>query len=244
MIRIENLRVIFLIALISSIPAHANEVRLEVGGFQTVSNRFNIPNPGGSRVLVKDKNHKFYGRAQATFQVSKNGFLRFMAAPLATEYSYVTQTPLSFNGITIPAQSTTNVTYQFNSYRFGYLYRLLDSKKLSIRTGLIGKIRQAKIEITGNGSSSTYSNVGFVPLLNFGLNWNLYGRWDLRLDVDGAAAKQGRAIDGSAEAFYQLDKKGSGLSMGLRVLEGGANNDKVNTFSLFQYAFLSGTIGL
>ena len=66
---------------------------------------------------------------------------------------------------------------------------------------------------------------------------------DFRFDLDGAAAKQGRAFDGSAELFYRADDRSSGISGGIRILEGGADNSKVNTFALLDYAFLAITVG-
>jgi hypothetical protein len=67
----------------------------------------------------------------------------------------------------------------------------------------------------------------------------------LRFDLDGAAARQGRAFDGSLELFFPTAEWAEeGLSAGIRVLEGGADNSKVNTFALFQYAFLAFTKAL
>ena len=55
------------------------------------------------------------------------------------------------------------------------------------------------------------------------------------MNLDAAAAKQGRAIDGSLKMIRKIGKKSS-LRIGLRSLEGGADNNKVYTFSWFNYA--------
>lgn len=234
--------VLLSLALLSNV-SFAHEARLEAGALETKSNRFNIPNPGGSRVLVKDSKAKIYARAQGTFQVSDNGYLRVLVAPLETKYKYNTATTLLYNGVSFPAGSNVDVVYQFNSYRLGYLYRFLTTDTFQMRGGLIGKIRQAKISLSGAGVSSTYKNVGFVPLFNLGFAWKFWNPLELRFDIDGAAAKQGRAFDAAMEVFYQLNDEGSGLSLGTRVLEGGADNTKVNTFALLHYAFLAATWG-
>lgn len=240
------MKIITLASLILALTipkALAHEARLEGGFFQTVSNRFNIPNPGGSRVLVDKDRLQVYGRIQGLFQVSDRGFLRLVIAPLSSDYSYLPGTALSFNGKTFPAQAPVKVEYRFNSYRLGYAYRFLSSESVNFQAGLMGKVRQARIKLSGSNLSSSYDNVGFVPLLHLGLQWKVLGPWELRFDLDGAAAKQGRAFDGALEGFYNLDPSGSGLSAGIRVLEGGADNTKVNTFALLQYAFLAYTKG-
>jgi len=194
-------------------------------------------------VLVSNDTPKFYGRLQGMFQLSKRGFLRFTVAPLNTDYDYITSPALAFNGTTFPAQSKVNVEYKFNSYRLGYAHRFPLAQTLILQGGLIGKIRQAKIAVSGSGRTSTYSNVGFVPLLHFGLLWKVRDPFEIRFDLDGAAAKQGRAFDAALEGFVGIDNEGSGVSAGVRVLEGGAENTKVNTFALVQYAFVALTKG-
>lgn len=50
-------------------------------------------------------------------------------------------------------------------------------------------------------------------------------------------APQGRAIDFAFTGVYDLNSDVN-LSLGYRILEGGAKNDKVYTMSLFNYYFL------
>lgn len=219
--------------------ASAHEARIELGGFRTVSNRFNIPNPGGSRVWVNRDSLRPYVRAELQFQVSERGSLRLMLAPLQTNYSFVSSGTTAYNGVTFPANTPLKVTYRFHSYRLGYLYRLLQNEAFWLQVGGVLKVRDAKIELEGGWQRSAYTNVGVVPLLNLGLGWRIHGPWELRFDIDGAAASQGRAFDGSLEARYRLNEEGTGVSAGLRVLEGGADNEKVNTFALIHYAFLA-----
>ncbi len=229
--------------LLCAATAAAHEARLELGTFKTVSNRFNIPNPSGSRFSVESDSLKFYGRGQFLLQLSERGYLRLMVAPLSTDYEYQSVGVTVFNGVTFPASSNLRVSYRFNSYRLGYIHRFKLGESFSAQVGGVGKIRDAKITVASAGLSSSYDNVGFVPLLNVGLLWRAHEDWQLRFDLDGAAASQGRAFDGMLEVFRALDEKGSGISGGIRVLEGGADNEKVNTFALIHYAFLAFTKG-
>ena len=57
------------------------------------------------------------------------------------------------------------------------------------------------------------------------------------LDGDALAAPQGRAEDVLSAVAYQISDKFK-IKAGYRILEGGADNDEVYTFSLFHYATL------
>lgn len=221
----------------------AHELRAEAGLFTTGYNKFAIPNPAGTRVTFTNSETGLYYRGQATFQIGERSFLRLMAAPLEANYTFAPATPIQYNNTTFPAGTPTEVQFQFNSYRASYLYRFPLSESFLAQIGGVAKIRVAKIALRSAGTKSEYNNTGFVPLLNLGLTWVASPIWELRFDLDAAAAKQGRAEDGSLELFYRLSEKGSGVSAGYRILEGGADNEKVYTFSLFHYAFAALTYG-
>jgi len=57
----------------------------------------------------------------------------------------------------------------------------------------------------------------------------------LTFEGDALAAPQGRAEDVALSLSYDITEKVS-FRLGYRLLEGGADNDKVYTFSLFHYA--------
>ena len=61
--------------------------------------------------------------------------------------------------------------------------------------------------------------------------------WLFHFNMDAAAAPQGRAFDLAFKARKELSKNYQ-LGVGVRTLEGGADNDKVYTFSWFNYAVL------
>jgi hypothetical protein len=85
------------------------------------------------------------------------------------------------------------------------------------------------------GLESVKTNVGFVPIINFRMLWKPYDKFGILLEGDALAAPQGRAEDVLIAATYRLSDR-IGLKAGYRILEGGADNDEVYNFALFNYA--------
>jgi len=77
-----------------------------------------------------------------------------------------------------------------------------------------------------------------VPLLHVAGDWHVAPGWRIALDVDGAAAPQGRAIDASLKGYWTL-REGLDLGLGYRTIEGGADNDEVYTFAWIHQAVIS-----
>ena len=119
-----------------------------------------------------------------------------------------------------------------------YRYRLHDGEDWSWWIGVTGNLRDAEIELEQNGVVGRKSNTGFVPLLHFAGDWRFAEDWRLALDVDGAAATQGRAIDVALKTYWTLGD-GVELGAGYRTIEGGADNDEVYTFAWVHQAVLS-----
>jgi len=65
--------------------------------------------------------------------------------------------------------------------------------------------------------------------------WKLDEKFGILLEGDALAAPQGRAEDVLIAATYRLSDR-MGLKAGYRILEGGADNDEVYNFALFNYA--------
>ena len=140
-----------------------------------------------------------------------------------------------FEGVLFPAKTEFVGKYKFNSYRLTYRYDIVNKSKIVFGLGFTAKIRDAKIALSTPGLTSEKTNVGFVPIINFRLVWNVYGKFGLLLDGDALAAPQGRAEDVVIAATYKLSEN-FGIRAGYRILEGGADNDEVYNFALFHYA--------
>ncbi len=96
-------------------------------------------------------------------------------------------------------------------------------------------IRDANIALSSPGLTSEKTNIGFVPIINFRLLWDIDDKFGLLLYGDALAAPQGRAEDVLIAATFKLSDRISSRA-GYRILEGGADNDEVYNFSLFNYA--------
>ena len=151
--------------------------------------------------------------------------------------------PIEYNGVRFPANTPLDSIYRFNSYRLSWRYGIKEGKQLRIGIGLTAKIRDAFIEISGGGQASKNSNVGVVPLLNFLLEWRFSPVLRLLFEGDAAAAPQGRAEDVQLALIYQKSEKWA-FRVGYRILEGGADNDKVYNFALFNYLLVGVTASL
>ncbi|HYN40960.1 MAG TPA: hypothetical protein VE129_04220 [Thermoanaerobaculia bacterium] len=221
-------------------PAAAEDrfrLELEGGAAWQLRNDFAVPGDTGTRIALDDATTGPFAAFRGTLwaDVSKRTSLRVLAAPLKTTASLTPDTPVDFNGTTFPAGRPLDVTYVFNSYRLSWVYRFKSSCPVSFRAGLTGKVRDAKIELTGSGLQSTKSNVGVVPLLYGGVRWQMTDTLALDLDVDAAAAKQGRAEDVALRLEAKVSPKVD-LFVGARTLEGGGDNDEVYSFAWFGYA--------
>lgn len=230
------------LSLFGGAAARAHEARIEGGVFSSGYNVFRVPNLGGTKVAFNARDHESYYRISAKFQVSENGFIRLMGMPLNQTFYVTPDQPLLFDNRTFAAGEKTEVYYKFGTYRASYLYQIPFSESVKGQVGGVAKLRVAKIALKSPTASAEYTNVGFVPLLNLGATWRFARELELRFDLDGAIARNGRAVDASAELFYETGPNASGFSGGYRILEGGADTE-VYTFALFHFIYVGYTQG-
>ncbi len=196
-----------------------------------------IPGDNGTRFSLTDDlstGSSLFLRLRAGFQFSPSHTVFLLYAPLSLEGSGRVLYPIKFFGVTFPADTLLRSVYRFNSYRITYRYGLKNGEKLKIGIGFTAKIRDAAISLGGGGRESEKTNVGFVPILNFLLEWRFSPAWRLLLEGDALAAPQGRAEDVFIGLVYQKSQDWA-LKGGYRILEGGADNIEVYNFSLFNY---------
>lgn len=217
--------------------SNAQTVLLESGLAWQHRNDVQIPSKTGTGLSFDeaDSGPFFHYRAEVHVDINSDHGLRFIYAPLSIEVKSTTNSSINYNSVTFDANQPITINYTFNSYRLGYTYSLYRSGDNYFKIGLTGKIRQAEIKFTQGSKVSSYDNVGFVPLLYYGFLYNFTKDWSFFTDADFAAAPQGRAIDMTLKIRRNLSKQ-SAISIGIRGLEGGADNDKVKTFSFITYA--------
>lgn len=160
---------------------------------------------------------------------------RVMLAPLEIEEAGVLRAPLNFNGATF-TPGTVRAGYRFNSWRLGYRWPLLRTAHWQWHAGLTAKVRDADISFSQAGVSARKANVGLVPLAHIAGEAR-YGDWRVAVDGDALASPQGRAVDVGVRAGYAFTPAAEAF-VGLRTLEGGADNDEVYNFAWFNQVSL------
>jgi hypothetical protein len=215
-------------------------VQLEGAAVFSGYNDVRIPGSTGTLVSLVDDletESSFAFRVRLTYWIGERHLLSFLAAPLELDASGSTREPVDFAGETFDAETPLDALYRFNSYRLTYRYQLYEAERLLFGIGVTGKIRDAAIAISGGGKSAEKTNTGFVPLLNFSLEWRMHPKFSLLFEGDALAAPQGRAEDVLLAFSYDI-KSDFGLRAGYRILEGGADNDEVYNFALIHYIVL------
>lgn len=215
---------------------------LESGVVSTGYNDIRIPGDGGTFFSLSEElkaHSKIYYRLRVNYKPGERHTLSLLYAPLTVMSDGSLGKDILYEGVTFPAGSNIDASYKFNSYRLTYRYDIVKKPEFNFGLGFTAKIRDAKIDLTSGELYSEKINVGFVPIINFRLHWTPGEKFGLLLEGDALAAPQGRAEDVLAAATYKLSDNFS-LKAGYRILEGGADNDEVYTFSLFHY----GAIGV
>lgn len=178
-------------------------------------------------------------RAELTWRLNPRDDLRLVAAPLRLEGLGNLPGTVNYEGRTFAA-GATSATYRFDSYRATWRRSFSEGPDWVLKAGVTGKIRDAAITLVQqDGTSATRSDLGFVPLLHFHALRHLDERSRLVFDADGLASSRGRAFDLSLRYVHDLHGRVSGFA-GVRVLDGGADNDSVYNFARFNYL----TVGL
>ena len=211
---------------------------LETGAVGTGYNDVRSPGDQGTLFSLKDdliSRTEFFYRIRVNYTIKSRHTLSLLYAPLKTISKGNVPNDILFEGATFPANADLTGTYKFNSYRLTYRYEIVLKPKFEFGLGFTAKIRDAKISLASAGLENEKTNVGFVPIINFRMLWKPDEKFGILLEGDALAAPQGRAEDILVAATYRLSDH-FGLKAGYRILEGGADNDEVYTFSLFNYA--------
>jgi opacity protein-like surface antigen len=234
---------ILLIAMLASAASGATgtnrrwTAELEAGAVFSGTNVARIPNAGGTLFSLSgdlDIPAEAYFRLRLSYAISRRHELSLLYAPLTLNASGHLPADVSFTGVLFPKDTAVEGVYTFNSYRLTYRYRLLDKPRLRLDIGLTAKIRDAEIALTSATLSASKTNVGFVPLLHARLDWDWSSKLGLLVEVDAAAAKQGRAEDVLLALRWKLSPRWL-ARLGYRFVEGGADVDEVYNFAWIHY---------
>ncbi len=212
-------------------------VMIESGAFWQHRNDVRISPTQGSHIEFDQFNQGpfFHYRAELSHEWGARHGWRFVIAPLSLNVKGTFSQNINFNKQMFNANEEVNINYQFNSYRWGYFYSIIKANDQTLNIGFTLKLRDAQIGFEQKNVNRVYDNLGFVPLLYIDYQYQIHSDWYLHANADFAGASQGRAIDLALKLRKDLSKNWSAAAGG-RTLEGGAENDKVFTFSWINYA--------
>ncbi len=240
-------RLLLLVALLALLPAVSSaagpddrwridfENGYAFGGYNDVQ----IPKSTGTLFSLKDDfdlKGAYYFRLRVDFKLHPRHTLSALFAPLTVKASGQTAAVLMFNGTAFPAGVQADGVYRFNSYRLTYRYELVRNETWRIGIGFTAKIRDAAISLETNDLFSEKTNVGFVPLFHFRVQWSASPKLAIHLEGDALAAPggQGRAEDIALTLQYRLSPAMI-LKAGYRFVEGGANVEEVYNFAYVNF---------
>jgi hypothetical protein len=226
----------------SSIKAQAM-IDFETGAVFTGYNNVRIPGDVGTLFSLKnDLNAKpnAFIRIKAGYTIKSRHTISILYAPLMVNSNGQINKQIDFEGVTFPSNTSLNASYKFNSYRITYRYDIVKRSKIEFGFGFSAKIRDAEIALNSKTLAASKKNVGFVPIINFRLNWKMDDKIGVLFEGDALAAPQGRAEDVLLAGTYKISDQFL-VRLGYRILEGGADNNEVYNFALFHYASIGVT---
>ena len=217
------------------------QTEIEFGPFWQTRNDVRIPSSTGTEYSLRDIQGSgpfTTGRINFHYAFNPKHEIGFLVAPLIIKSTGSLDSPVFFAGESFAAGPGIEATYQFNSYRMTYRYRFYKGDRWTWKIGITGKIRDAKIELNDGTTSAQDTDLGFVPLLHLDGEYRFSPHWKFHLNMDGLAAPQGRAFDISLKIKRSISKNWT-LAGGYRILEGGADVERVYTFAWLHYATAS-----
>jgi len=210
-------------------------LELEGGPAWQTRNDFAVPGKGGTRLSLDDAPTVAAFRLAGIWDFGERWSFRALVAPFSTETEFVAADPVRFEETVFAGGVPLTQRFEFNSYRFSFFYRFSSPGPWSFRAGVTGKVRDASISLSGDGKSERRDDLGFVPLLYGGARYDTGGLWAFDAELDALGAPQGRAIDLSLRAELRASDRVRPY-LGVRWLDGGADNDEVLTFATVSYA--------
>jgi hypothetical protein len=220
-------------------------LELEAGAVWQSSNDVQIPNDDtGTRFSLEELvgNGPWpAGRIYFTWNINDRHGLRLLLAPLSYTETGIFDDEVLFAGAAYEAGVPTEATYQFNSWRLSWRYKFKDGDRWKLWVGVTAKVRDARIELRQDDTTSQDTDLGFVPLAHFAADWRFAERWHFIADLDALAGGPGRAIDLALKIGYDINDRWT-VTGGYRTVEGGADVDEVYNFAWFNYAVVSGVV--
>lgn len=222
-------------------PAGTLDLEVEAGSVWFSRNDARIPGDTGTKFDLTELTGSGpdpYARLYVTYAFNRRHSLRLNIAPLRVSGTGTLDRDVVFDGSTFQQGVSTRATYRFDTYRLTYRWMFHRGEAWDLGVGAAALVRDAEIELRQGALRESDDNIGVVPLLHLYGAYRFNERTSMVLDVEGAAAPQGRAIDAAVKLTHAWPS-GWHASAGYRTLEGGADNDSVYTFAWLHYALVS-----
>lgn len=176
-------------------------------------------------------------RLEMSYLINGKHTVELTAAPLQIGYQDSQLEEINFAGSLFSGEGIDG-SYQFNTYRASYRYRLVGNNQWILDLGATILARDARIALEQGELQAEDTDLGFVPLLSFNLNYSPKDKLSFVLKGDALIGPQGRAEDIFAGINYPIGTKGLQLKAGYRLIEGGADVDQVYNFAYIHFASL------
>ena len=232
---------IFFICLNSNLSTNAQTfVNLESGALFTDVNNIRNGNQGTLFSLKNDFQTPVspFLRLRVGYLINGKNHFSVLYAPLKIRVTSSLEKDILFEGEYFKANIPIEAVYTFNSYRLTYNRRIISKDNFKFGLGLSAKIRDAGVSLKNSELLSENFRIGFAPLINLLVNWDISKKMGVDFFGEGIIASKGRAIDLSLSGKYSLTKNLQG-NIGYRLLEGGADGTYRYNFIRLHYIFAS-----
>ena len=217
------------------------ELEFQTGLLVPGYNDVQIPGTSeGTRFSLVDDleadNEAFF-RLALQYSIDDRHHFTFLYTPNTINATGTLTKDIIFDGTTFLTDSKIEATYVFNTIRLQYRWDFILTKTIEFGLGLTAFIRDAEISLQNTedaDNKASYDNVGFVGLLNFRFVARFSDELSVHLKGDLFAVSAGRAENIFVGLVYQASEEFA-FQFGYRIIEGGADNDKVYTFALINY---------
>jgi hypothetical protein len=235
--KLKFLTLFFTLLTMTNVAYSISSFNLELGSAQNSYNQVKIDGENGTMFNLRPAlNSSDYYRISFIQKFKSSNGIRFLYAPLKFSGEKNFNKDIYFNGELFPSNQKTEAQFQFNSYRATYFREIISQKNFLLRVGGTIKVRDAFIELKQSDRTKARKSIGIVPLFYAYSKYKFENNFLLTLDFDGLVAPQGRALDVGLMFGYYFNPTLQ-IDVGYRMLEGGADNEKVYNFSQINYLF-------
>jgi hypothetical protein len=178
-----------------------------------------------------------YGRLTAIINDDHTSGYRIVVAPLNVSGMGRLPSRINFNGVSFAPGLDTSGRYIFNNYRFTWWHKWKPIESIDLRGGWTFFIRDADVSLRQSGKSSSFYNLGPVPLYYILAEKQFNEQWKAEFEFDGLVAPQGGALDFALSVGYRLNSSAS-LKAKIRYLDGGTGSGSAYNYATFNYVSL------